>query len=185
MKKISLYFSMLFVLIFISCKDEQNLDSQNSINENHPTVDTSDFTNDFYDNAKTYELKPNDLFIEGEISNPEKSDISSLNLHSIIVKETLIDGNGDQFVGAYKYEGYSLYDLLNQSHLAKKNADSFKPIIDLFVEIENDEGEKAVFSWGEIFYPDHLHEIIIATKVTRTVPSKTNELWDFQLHQLS
>lgn len=178
MNKISLYFSMLFVLTLISCKDEQNLNVQNSKHEKQPTVDTSDFTNDFYDNAKTYALKTNDLVIEGEISNPGKAAISNLMLHSIIVKETLIDGSGDQFIGAYKYEGYSLYDLLNQSHLAKKNADSFKPIIDLFVEIENDEGEKVIFSWGEIFYPNHLHEIIIATKVTRIVPSKTNELWD-------
>lgn len=178
MNKINLYFSILIVLIIVSCKNDQKLNVQNAKDEKNPRVDTADFTNDFYDNAETYDLKTNDLFIEGEISNPGKAAISNLKLRSIIVKETLIDGDGDQFVGAYKYEGYSLYDLLNQSHLDKRNADSFKPIIDLFVEVENEVGEKAVFSWGEIFYPNHLHEIIIATKVTRIVPSKTNELWD-------
>lgn len=48
----------------------------------------------------------------------------------------------------------------------------------MYVEVENAEGEKVVFSWGELYYPNHLHEIIIATRVMRIVPSKTNELWE-------
>jgi len=45
------------------------------------------------------------------------------------------------------------------------------------VEIENDRGEKVVFSWGEIYYPNILHNIIIASGVARIVPSKTKDLW--------
>ncbi len=114
----------------------------------------------------------------GEVSNPGKVDFSKLPLRSVIVKETLLGDNGDKFVGAYCYDGYSLFDILNAYHVAKKNEEEYKPIIDMYVEIENADGEKVVFSWGEIYYPNHLHEIIIATNVMRIVPSKTNELWE-------
>jgi len=61
--------------------------------------------------------------------------------------------------------------------LKKKNEADFPPIIDIYVEIENDKGEKVVLSWGEIYYPVHRHEILIATQVARIVPSKTKDLW--------
>jgi hypothetical protein len=43
--------------------------------------------------------------------------------------------------------------------------------------VENGNGEKVVFSWGEIYYPNNLHKILIANGVSRIVPSKTKELW--------
>jgi hypothetical protein len=61
--------------------------------------------------------------------------------------------------------------------LQKKNANEFPPIIDLYVEVSNDKGEKVVFSWGEIYYPNNLHNIIISNAVMRIVPSKTKDLW--------
>ena len=94
-----------------------------------------------------------------------------------VLKETLLSDDGDKFVGAYRYDGYSLYDILNQIKLNKKNKEEFNPIIDLYVQIENDKGEKVNLSWGEIYYPNHLQEIIIANRVMRIVPSKTNDLW--------
>jgi hypothetical protein len=101
-----------------------------------------------------------------------------LPVHSLFVKETLLDSTGgDSFVGAYRYDGYSLSDILNYSVLQKSNAQEFNPIIDLFVEIENARGEKAVFSWGEIYYPNTANRIIIATAVSRIVPSKSKDLW--------
>ncbi len=182
MKK-AIIISIVFPILFFSfsCDNINNQDgSAGSRSNGIPATeaDTVDATNDFYDNAETYSLQSYGLEVSGEITNPGKVDFSGLPLHSIIVKETLLDGDGDAFIGAYRYDGYSLYDILNERHLNKKNAKAFKPIIDLFVEIENDKGEKAVISWGEIFYPNHLHEIIIATKVMRIVPSKTNELWE-------
>jgi len=141
-------------------------------------TDRSDMTNNFYDNTETISLSETELLIEGEIANPGKVDFSILPIHSVIVKETLLDSvGGDRFVGAYRYDGYSLFDILDKRILKKVNSDMFSPIIDLFVEIENDIGEKVVFSWGEIYYPNNLHKIIIATSVSRIVPSKTNELW--------
>jgi hypothetical protein len=141
-------------------------------------IDSADMTNNFYDNVETYALPVKDLVIEGEIANPGEVDFTNLPVHSVIVKEALLDGvDGDRFVGAYRYDGYSLFDILNNRILKKSNISEFKPIIDLYVEVENEKGEKVVFSWGEIYYPNNLHNILIASGVARIVPSKTKELW--------
>jgi hypothetical protein len=134
-------------------------------------------TNDFYDDAETVKLSIPSITISGEVANPGTIDLSALPLHSVIVKETLLEGDKDHFVGAYRYDGYSLYDILNSIVLKKKNEAQFPPIIDLYVEVENDRNEKVVFSWGEIYYPIHRHEILVATQVARIVPSKTKDLW--------
>ncbi len=185
MPKASIIF-VVFLILFIgfSCDNKNKQDDKaNNKSNDIPVIeaDTVDATNNFYDNAETYSLQTYKLEVRGEITNPGEVDFSVLPLRSIIVKETVLDDDGDTFIGAFRYDGYSLYDILNERHLNKKNANVFKPIIDLFVEIENDKGEKVVISWGEIFYPNHLHEIIIATKVMRIVPSKTNELWELPI----
>ncbi|HEX7493222.1 MAG TPA: hypothetical protein VF346_03305, partial [Bacteroidales bacterium] len=141
-------------------------------------IDTSDMTNNFYDNVETYPLPVRELFIEGEVANPGKVDFTNLPVHSVIVKEALLDSAGsDIFTGAYRYNGYSLFDILDKRILKKANVSEFKPIIDLYVEIENEKGEKVVFSWGEIYYPNNLHKILITSGVSRIVPSKTKEIW--------
>jgi hypothetical protein len=141
-------------------------------------IDSTDMTNNFYDNTETFNLPVLELVVEGEIANPGKVDFSTLSKHSVIVKETLLDSiGGDRFTGAFRYDGYSLFDILEKRIIKKTNSEEFNPIIDLFVEIENDKGEKIVFSWGEIFYPNNLHKILIASSVSRIVPSKTKELW--------
>ena len=136
-------------------------------------------TNNFYDNTETYPLPVKELTVEGEIANPGKVDFS-------VAEKTFSNCKGDtsrlrridKFVGAYRYDGYSLFDILEKRILKKANAEEFNPIIDLYVEIENDKGEKVVFSWGEIYYPNNLHRILIADGVSRIVPSKTKDLWD-------
>jgi hypothetical protein len=141
-------------------------------------IDSTEMTNNFYDNTVTYPLIVKELTVEGEIANSGKVDFSSLKKHSVIVKETLLDSAGsDKFVGAYRYDGYSLFDILEKRILKKANAEEFSPIIDMYIEIENEKGEKVVFSWGEIFYPNNLHRILIADGVSRIVPSKTRDLW--------
>ena len=163
----------VFGLFVTSCKVEK---SDNTF-QRSSVADTIDATNDFYDNAESHALNVQSISIEGEIENPGIVDFSNLPLRSIIVKETLLSDDGDKFVGAYRYDGYALYDILNQIKLNKKNKEEFNPIIDLYVQIENDKGEIVNISWGEIYYPNHLQEIIIANTVMRIVPSKTKELW--------
>ena len=179
MKKQSIYLFALLVFIGFSCT-EQNKPTQD---EQHPSAkilldgDTADLTNYFYDNAETHELKMTNLSIGGELANPGQVNFEDLPLHSVIVKETLLSESGDKFIGAYRYDGYSLLDILNKCKLEKKNKAEFPPIIDMYVHVENEKGDKVNISWGEIYYPNHLHEIIIATKVMRIVPSKTKDLW--------
>lgn len=135
-------------------------------------------TNNFYDKSETINLPVNEIVVEGEISNPGPVDLKSLKLHSVIVKETLLDSIGnDRFVGAYRYDGYSLFDILNERVVNKVNREEFDSVIDLYVEVTGKNGDKVVFSWGEIYYPNNLHRIIIAGSVSRIVPSRTKELW--------
>jgi hypothetical protein len=156
----------------------QDLRKENSLKNMVPAADAGDRNNNFYDNEDTYILPVNDLFVDGEIENPGKVDFTKLTKHSVIVKETMLKEDGtDTFVGAYRYDGYSLFDILNDRIIMKKNAAEFKPIIDLYVEIENQKGEKVILTWGEIFYPNFLHNTIIATEVMRIVPSKSKDLW--------
>ncbi|HOW09369.1 MAG TPA: hypothetical protein PLX08_06165 [Bacteroidales bacterium] len=135
-------------------------------------------TNNFYDKTQTFPLIVKQLTIEGEISNPGVFDFKTLPRRSVIVKETLLDPTGsDRFVGAYRYDGYSLFDILEKSIIKKINSEEFSSVIDMYIEVENEKGDKVVFSWGEIFYPSRLHQIIIADSVSRIVPSKTKDLW--------
>jgi hypothetical protein len=169
---------LFILLVFISCNNTSKQVTGNKETSITQIIDTSDMTNNFYDNVETYPLRVKELIIDGEIANPGKVDFSKLPVHSVIVKEALLDSSGgDRFVGAYRYDGYSLFDILDKSILKKANSSEFRPIIDLYVEIENGNGEKVIFSWGEIYYPNNLHKIIIASAVTRIVPSKTKELW--------
>lgn len=156
----------------------QNKDDKNIQATHKSEVDTSDATNDFYDNAPTYQLKhQKKIIVDGEVKESTKQKFQHFQKRSVIVKETLLNSKKDSFVGAYKYKGYSLYDILNEINIDKKNKEEFSPIIDLYVEISNSNGEKAVLSWGEVFYPKNRHKNIIATHVTPIIPSKTKEKW--------
>lgn len=175
MKRILRYaVTILLIPIIIGCVSPEPKKA-----DHHPavSVDSLDATNDFYDNEVTHLLPAEVVIVDGETSQTFSIDLNSLPLHSVIVKETKLEGDSNRFVGAYRYDGPSLYDLLNNCPLVKKNAAGFNPIIDAYVEISNAAGEKAVFSWGEIFYPIHRHEIIIGTQVMQIVPSKTKDYW--------
>ena len=135
-------------------------------------------TNDFYDDAPSNHLTGTRIIqITGEIERDLDIDLNTLTKHSITVKETTLTEGEVKFLGAYRYDGYSLYDILNSVILKKKNEAEFPPIIDLYVEVSNGRGESVVFSWGEIYYPVNRHRILIATEVARIVPSKSKELW--------
>ena len=135
-------------------------------------------TNDFYDDAPTSNLKGSrKILVAGEVQEEMTIDISRLPLHSITVKETVLEDGTAGFEGAYRYDGYSLYDILDRVVLKKKNEAEFSPIIDLYVEVTNDKGESVTFSWGEIYYPVNRHRTLIATSVARIVPSKSKDLW--------
>lgn len=134
-------------------------------------------TNNFFDNAEIHSLSLPEITVEGEIRNPGKVDFSNIPVSTVIVKESVIKGDTLSFIGAYRYDGYSLVNILDGYLPEKRNADVFPPQVDLYVVIENDKNEKVVFSWGEIYYPNQQNNIILATKVMRIIPEKTGELW--------
>lgn len=157
MKKLTLLFSALVILISLPAAGQ---------------------TNDFYDDAPTVKLKGSTkILVTGEIEKDVTVDITRLPKHSITVKETTLSDGQAGFTGAYRYDGCSVYDILDRVVLKKKNEAEFPPIIDLCVEITNDRGETVVFSWGEIYYPVNRHRLMIATSVARIVPSKAKDLW--------
>ena len=138
---------------------------------------TAQENNDFYDNEAFNDLPIGTLEVGGEVARPGRVDLSGLPLRRVSVREAKLQGGKDTFIGAYVYQGYSLFDILRDRVVAKKNAKEFGSVIDLFVVVENARGDKAVFSWGEIYYPTALHRILLAAKVARIVPSLTKEHW--------
>jgi hypothetical protein len=157
MKKLTLLFSALVILLSLPASGQ---------------------TNDFYDDAPTTRLKGSTkILVTGEVENDMTIDITRLPMHSITIKETTLTDGKVGFTGAYRYDGCSVYDILDSVVLKKKNEAEFPPIIDLYVEITNDRGETVTFSWGEIYYPVNRHRLMIATSVARIVPSKAKDLW--------
>jgi hypothetical protein len=176
MKNLTFFISLLVVLM--SCNHGQIGNNSTSNTCKGKFIDSTDMTNNFYDNTETFSFPLKDITVDGEIANPGKVDFSELRKHSVIVKETLLDSAGsDRFTGAFRYDGYSLFDILEKRIIKKTNTEEFRSIIDLYVEVENEAGEKVVFSWGEIYYPNNLHKILIASDISRIVPSKTKEQW--------
>lgn len=175
MKQIALYLAVVCLLV-TACQPKA--DKPNSTTCSTTQHDTTDRTNNFYDNEATHQLPTVSLVVDGEIESEVNVDYSSLPLRTVIVKEAKLNADGtNSFIGAYRYDGHSLFDIINSVVLKKKNSAEFPPIIDLYVEVSNAKGEKVVISWGELYYPNNLHNIIIANAVMRIVPSKTKELW--------
>ncbi len=164
--------AIIVLLCSGSCDTNSSTNNSSSIH-----FDSTDASNDLFDNAPSFELPIVNIFVGGELADSGLVNFENLPLRSKLVKETLLKDGASQFVGAYRYDGYSLHDILNTFILQKHNRKQFKPMVDVYVEIENPLGEKAVFSWGEIFYPNDRHEILLATRVMRIVPVKTKEQW--------
>jgi len=171
---------LVFLIVVVSaCDSTKNTTPLADVT----SYDSLDQTNDFYDNAPTFKLQgPETIMVTGELEHPGEIKLADLPLKSVIVKETKLEGNEVSFVGAYRYDGISVSEILSGFKLAKKNAGEFEPIIDLYVVVYNEAGDSVVISWGELFYPVHRHEIIVATQVMRIVPSKTKDLWPLAEH---
>lgn len=133
--------------------------------------------NDFYDNETSYRMRTPEIYVEGEIAEKGLVNFAELPVRSLIVKEATLEEGEVKFIGAYRFDGYSLFDILKERVLKKNNQEEFPPPLDLYVEIENAKGEKVVASWGELFYPNKLNRIIVATSVAPIIPSHTKEEW--------
>jgi hypothetical protein len=133
--------------------------------------------NDFYDNEPFIDLPLGPIEVAGEVVQPGKADLATLPLRTVMVREARLENGKPAFVGSYVFQGYSLFDILRERIVKKKNEKEFSSVIDLFVVVENKKGDRAVFSWGEIFYPTVPHRVLVAAKAAIIIPSMTKERW--------
>ncbi len=138
------------------------------------------FNNDPFDNERAVKLKGKMPYVSGEILNPEQAYVDQLQSCSVVVREYAQGRRGveHEFKGAFQYTGYSLSDIVKDFIVSKNNKGEFGLNHDLYVVVENDKGESAVFSWGELFYSMHNHDIIIATHVQPVYPTASDDRWD-------
>lgn len=129
--------------------------------------------NSMYHQSEAVRLSAGELIVEGEVKSPGKVSLRRQFRREVMVKEQVADPAGNvEFIGAYRYRGYSLFDLLHPFEYEKKNAEEFPPGTDLYIVIENDRGESVVFSWAEIFHVTTPHQVIVATEMAPVEPYK-------------
>lgn len=129
--------------------------------------------NSLYHRTDETQLKVGELQVLGEVKKPGKVKLKNFYKREVFCKQAVPDSATEiAFIGAYRYRGYSLFDLLNPFIAEKKNAEAFRPSIDLYIIIENDKGDRVVFSWSEIYHTHNPHQIIIATEWAPIKPYK-------------
>ncbi|MDY0239208.1 MAG: hypothetical protein RBR31_01265, partial [Bacteroidales bacterium] len=97
---------------------------------------------------------PKKLLIDGEVEEETEIKLSRFPLRTVTVKEAVYCPEGDSiaFKGAFRYDGYALCDILSALKVDKASKEDFWPPVDIYIEVRNDRGDMAVFSWGELFY---------------------------------
>ena len=136
------------------------------------------YNNDNFDNESFTPLRGVLPRLEGEILNPGQIRFWECDSRTVVVKEALSGDNGEPyFVGAFRYRGYSLADLVKDAVVEKANREEYNLRVDMYVLVENADGESAVFSWGELFYSKRGQDIIFATQVSPVFPSDTTTRW--------
>jgi hypothetical protein len=138
--------------------------------------DRNQSTNSFFDDSepRSYALKS--IAIQGEVQDPGPVDLSSLPIRSIAIKELGAEKGEGAFKGAFFVSGYSLYDILSSKKVKKAPENTFMPPVDLYAIVENEKGEKAVFSWGEIFYRNSF-DILITKTIQAINPARSKATW--------
>lgn len=134
-------------------------------------------TSSFFDESEIKEFALKNIMVEGEVELPGMVDLSSLPIRNVPLKELAMINGKEKFLGAYYYSGYSLFDILTSKKVKKANAADFKPAVDLYIIVENAKGEKAVFSWGEIYYGKDNFQFLISKSVNAVNPSKLKMKW--------
>ena len=132
--------------------------------------------NSFFERGPVKEYQLTSIYVGGEVENPGPVELASLPVRELAVKELAFVEGKPQFKGAYFFSGYPLYDILN-AKTVKKASEDFKPETDLYVVVENDKGEKAVFSWGEIYYARNNFNALIYKTARSISPANKKTDW--------
>jgi hypothetical protein len=120
-------------------------------------------TNGLFDESGAKVFNPKSISIQGEVQNPGPVSLPSLPIRSIAIKEMGIENGQRVFKGAFFVNGYSLYDILKSKNFKKASENTFGSPVDLYIFVENEKGEKAAFSWGEIYYRNSFDILITKT----------------------
>lgn len=139
--------------------------------------DKNESSPSYFDDSEAKEFSLKAISVEGEVENSGAVDLSLLPLHSFPFKDVVYGGEKNKFNGSYYVSGYSLFDIINLKKVKKANEAEFKPAVDLYVIVENDNGDKAVFSWGELFYSRDNFKVIISKSIHGINPSKMKMKW--------
>jgi hypothetical protein len=138
--------------------------------------DRSQSTNSLFDVSEVKTYAPRNILVQGEVQDPGIVDLGRLPIRNTPVKELALENGKQVFKGAFFVSGYALYDILSSKKVKKAPEDTFSPLVDMYAVVENDKGEKAVFSWGEIFYRDSFN-ILIAKSIQSINPAKIKTSW--------
>ena len=120
-------------------------------------------TNSFFDDSEVKTLASKSILIQGEVQNPGPVELSPLPVRSVAVKEMAIENGQRVFKGAFFVNGYALCDILNSKIFKKAPENTFSSPVDLYIIVENEKREKAVFSWGELYYRNGFDILITKT----------------------
>jgi hypothetical protein len=133
-------------------------------------------TNNLFDDFELKAFAPGSIMVEGEVQNPGPVQLSGLPVQNIPIKAMSVEGAKTEFKGAYFVSGYSLCDILNLKTVKKVPENKFSPPVDLYAIVENDKGDKAAVSWGEIYYRDS-HNILISSSIRAVNPARGATKW--------
>lgn len=139
--------------------------------------DKNESSPSFFDDSELKEYSLKSILVEGEVENPGTVDFALLPTNRFPAKDVSNGKDKNKFIGSYFFSGYSLFDIINQKSVKKANESEFKPAVDLYVIVENDKGEKVVFSWGELFYAKDNFRSVITKSVRAINPSKMKMKW--------
>jgi hypothetical protein len=132
--------------------------------------------NSLFENAESKSYAVKSIMVQGEVQNPGPVSLDSLPLRSSAIKEMGMENGKQVFKGAFFVTGYSLYDILDGKKFKKDPENKFSPPVDMYVIVENEKGEKAVFSWGEIYYRNSF-DILIAKSIWAINPARVKTKW--------
>jgi len=133
-------------------------------------------TNSLFDDYEMKTYPPASVMVQGEVENPGPVDLTSLPLRSAAIKELGLENGKQVFKGSFFVSGYALCDVLNGKRPKKVAENTFVPLVDMYVIVENDRGEKAVFSWGEIYHRDSFDLLITRTEQP-VYPARAKTTW--------
>ena len=147
-------------------------------NPEKQSIDSLDMTNNFYDNTETLPLPVKELIIEGEIANPGKVDFSDFPYIRLLLRKPFltVQEETDLLALTVTMVIHCLI-FLTKGYLKSQTAKSLIRLL-IFISKLKMRKVKRLYSAGVKYtILVNLHKIIIATSVSRIVPSKTKELW--------